>query len=153
MTSRIFSSGLLASFASLAVLASCADTREADAIMSFSEDVQVQAHVDCQATRGGYAPEAIHISRLRDGRAMVRTVSGARVSAQKAADVNTCAQQKLLSNGGASIVEVNSHLVVLADTSANPREISKSLKTIKVAKECVGAETILHRGSTICPGY
>ena len=130
----------------------CSNTSEADQILAMPEAVQVQAHVDCQATKGLYAPEAIHLSRLRGKRAMVLTVGSSSVPADLAQDINQCARAKLLSNRARSVIDVQPHRVVLVDKKTSLRSARRPSSAKFTPVGCSVGGGVLQRGKAICVG-
>jgi hypothetical protein len=143
----------LVAFLSAGLFSGCATTQNGDQILKMPEAVQVQAHVDCQVTKGFYAPEAIHISRMNGDRTLVLTKSGPIVSPDLAQYVNQCARTKLLSNQGRSIVDVQSHLVVLSDKKTNLKDARRTLSPKSRRTGCVAGSGVVQGGTKICPGY
>ena len=118
-----------------------------------SRFVIVQARVDCQASKGFYAPEAIQLSRLRGNRALVVTVGASSVPSDVVQKINQCARAKLLSNRAGSVIDVQPHLVVLYDKKTSVKSARRSKSTRFTPVGCSVFGGIVQGGKAGCTGY
>ena len=143
-----FSASLSVSILSLVAVAACTETPGADQISAIPEQVQVQAHANCQAEQGLVNGAAVQILELGNGKIIASTLNGNGVTLAQARAVNQCAQRKLLNGQTTAIAPVQSRPVVVAE-----KPVVAHQNTYDGLAGCVQGGGVIQGGVRMCPGY